>query len=83
MYKILYNRYDPFIGPVARFLKNLGEVLDVTVVSFLKKRPPLLLRIMDLAWCSGRVMDCHATTWGSITGGDGVKTKRHVHRKGQ
>ena len=30
MYKILYNRYDPFIGPGTRFLKNLGEVLDVT-----------------------------------------------------
>ena len=29
------------------------------------------------------VMDCHATAWGSIPGGDGVKTELHVLRKGQ
>ena len=28
-------------------------------------------------------MDCHATTQGSIPGGDGVKTELHVLRKGQ
>ena len=34
---------------------------------------------MELAWCSGRVMDCH----GSIPSGNGVKTELHVLRKGQ
>ena len=29
------------------------------------------------------VMDCHAMTRGSIPGGNGVKTKLHVLRKGQ
>ena len=29
---------------------------------------------VDLAWCSGSVIDCHATAWGSIPGGNGVKT---------
>ena len=29
------------------------------------------------------VMDCHATTRGSISGVDGVKTKLHVLCKGQ
>ena len=28
-------------------------------------------------------MDCHTTTHGSIPGGDYVKTKLHVLRKGQ
>ena len=31
-----------------------------------------------LAWCSGSVMDCHATAWGSIPCGDGVFTEFHV-----
>ena len=38
---------------------------------------------VELAWCSGCVMDCHATTWGSIPGGNGVKTEFHVLHKGQ
>ena len=28
----------------------------------------------ELAWRSGSVMDCHATAWGSIPGGNGIKT---------
>ena len=28
-------------------------------------------------------MDCHATTWSSIPGGDGVKIELQVLRKGQ
>ena len=32
---------------------------------------------------SGSVMDCHATAWGSIPGGNGVFTELHVLRKGQ
>ena len=29
--------------------------------------------LVELAWRSGCVKDCHATTWGSILGGDSVK----------
>ena len=32
--------------------------------------------MVDLAWCSGSVIDCQATAWDSIPGGNGVKTKR-------
>ena len=38
---------------------------------------------VELTWCSGSVMDCHATAWGSIPGGKGVKTELHVLHKGQ
>ena len=38
---------------------------------------------VELAWHSGRVMDCHATAWGSIPGGNAVKTELHILRKGQ
>ena len=37
----------------------------------------------ELAWRSGSIMDCHATAWGSIPGGNGVFTELHVLRKGQ
>ena len=37
---------------------------------------------MELALRSGCVMDCHATTRGSIPVGDGVKTELHVLCKG-
>ena len=39
--------------------------------------------IVELAWRSGSVMDCHATTQGSIPIGNSVKTELHVLRKGQ
>ena len=40
---------------------------------------PEIVKIrMELAWRSGCVMDCHATTRGSIPGGNGVKTELHV-----
>ena len=42
-----------------------------------------ILMLVELAWCNGCVMDCHATTRGSIPGGDGVKTELHVLHKGQ
>ena len=35
----------------------------------------------ELVWRSGSVMDCHATTRGSIPGG--VFTELHILRKGQ
>ena len=38
---------------------------------------------MELEWRRGCVMDCHATGQGSIPGGNSVKTKLHVLRKGQ
>ena len=38
---------------------------------------------MVLAWRSGIVMDCQATTQGSIPGGNSVFTELHVLRKGQ
>ena len=38
---------------------------------------------VELAWCSGSVMDCHATVRSSIPGGNGVFTELHVLRKGQ
>ena len=37
---------------------------------------------MELAWCSGRVMDCHSTARGSIPGGNSVFTELDVLRKG-
>ena len=38
---------------------------------------------VELAWCSGSGMDCHAMAWGSIPGGNSVKTELHILRKGQ
>ena len=38
---------------------------------------------VELAWRSGSVMDCHATTCGSIPGGSGIFTELHVLSKGQ
>ena len=40
-------------------------------------------KIVELAWRSGSVMDCHTTTRGSIPGGNGVFTEVQVLRKGQ
>ena len=37
----------------------------------------------ELTWRSSSVMDCHATAWGSIPGGNGVFTALHVLQKGQ
>ena len=39
--------------------------------------------LVELPWCSGSVMDCHATAPGSIPSRDGVFTELHVLRKGQ
>ena len=39
--------------------------------------------IVELAWHSGSVMDCHATARGSIPAGNGIFTELHVLRKGQ
>ena len=39
--------------------------------------------LVELAWRSGSVMDCHATTRDSLPGGNGVKAQFHVLRKGQ
>ena len=36
---------------------------------------------INSVWRNGCVMDCHATTRGSIPGRDGVKTELHVLRK--
>ena len=41
------------------------------------------LSIVELAWRSGSVMDCHATARGLIPDGNGVNTELHVLRKGQ
>ena len=38
---------------------------------------------MELAWRSDSVMDCHATTRGSIPGKNGVFTELHVLCKGK
>ena len=38
---------------------------------------------MELAWRSGIVMDCHATTRGSIPSVNGVRIELQVLRKGQ
>ena len=38
---------------------------------------------VELALRSGSVMDCHMTARGSIPGGNGVKTKLQILRKGQ
>ena len=39
--------------------------------------------MVELAWRSGSVMDCHATARGSIPGRNGLFTELHVLRKGQ
>ena len=39
--------------------------------------------LLELAWHSSNVMDCHATDLGSIPGGNVIFTKLHVLRKGQ
>ena len=39
--------------------------------------------LVEIAWRSGIVMDCHVTAQGSIPGRDGVFTEFHVLRKGQ
>ena len=41
------------------------------------------LVVVELAWRSGSVMDCHATGGDSIPGGNDVNTELHVLRKGQ
>ena len=43
----------------------------------------ILRIIVELAWRSGSVMDCHAMARGSIPGGNGVKAELHVLYKGQ
>ena len=43
----------------------------------------MTISVVELAWRSGSVMDCHATARGSIPGGNGVKTELYVFRKGQ
>ena len=43
----------------------------------------LMRNLVELAWRSGRVLDCHATARGSIPGGNGVFTELHVLRKEQ
>ena len=42
-----------------------------------------LKSVSQLAWRSGSVMDCNATTRGSIHSGNSVKTELHVLHKGQ
>ena len=39
--------------------------------------------LVELAWRSGSVMDCHATAWGSIPGGNDIFTELHVLLKVQ
>ena len=50
-------------------LKNMGGGSQCVYI-------PFVLRC-------GCVMDCHATTWCSIPGGNSVKTELHDLRKGQ
>ena len=47
--------------------------------------PPVITFAMLIMLMDSRhfVADSHLLTWGSITGGDGVKTEFHVLRKGQ
>ena len=39
--------------------------------------------LVELAWRSGSIMDCHAMVQGSIPSGNGVFTELQVLRKGQ
>ena len=39
--------------------------------------------VVELAWCSGSVTECHATARDSIPSGNSVFTKLHILRKGQ
>ena len=45
--------------------------------------PKFLSGTVELAWCTGSVMDCHTMAKGSIPGGNGVKTKLQIFRRGQ
>ena len=38
---------------------------------------------VELVWCSGSIMDCHATARGSIPSGNGVFIELRILRKGQ
>ena len=43
----------------------------------------VFISLVEFAWRSGSVMDCHATPRGSNPGGNDVFTELHVLRKGQ
>ena len=55
---------------------TLAILHSITLTKIIKEQ------LVELAWRSGRVMDCHATARGSIPGGYGVSTESHVLRKG-
>ena len=68
--KLMFSRYNLFYNTVLiKYVKPQSHVADQ--------------HGSELAWRSGSVMDCHATTRGSIPGRNGVKTELHVLRKGQ
>ena len=54
-------------------LLNSPDIFYIDMVSHLKGA--------GMAQCS--VMDCHTRAWGSIPGGNSLKTELHVLRKGQ
>ena len=63
--------------PICGF--DLHQILQISIILI----ENIYLWFVELAWCSGSVMDCHATARGSIPSGNGVKTKLHVFYKGQ
>ena len=61
----------------------LGRIYPTIVPMAEHPSEAVLTLQMELAWCSGSVMDCHTTTRGSIPVGKGVSTELHVLRKAQ
>ena len=55
----------------------------LTVTNSNDKLKEQAIRCQELLFLRSCVMDCHATTRGSISGGDGLKTDLHVLRKGR
>ena len=61
------------------------EIISATCFTLYKilATIPQLFQVVELAWRSVSVMDCHATARGSIPSGNDVFTKLHVLRKRQ
>ena len=53
------------------------------ILKFCVSGNPDMYIVVELAWRSGSVIDCHAMAWGKIPDGYGVKIELHVLRKGQ
>ena len=75
--------YFQTIPVVVLYVMKLVMLFHCMQESHILKCFILCYASVELTWCSGSVMDCHATARGSIPCWNGVFTELHVHRKGQ